>query len=75
VRRDHVVSGAYSRVIYFYMIFVAGYGFLKTALIPRNIVSLMGMYDRYLELAIYILVAGVTVFRSYRMGIDVLKDQ
>jgi 4-hydroxybenzoate polyprenyltransferase len=75
VRRDHVISGAYSRVIYFYLIFVVGYGFLKTALIPWNVLAVVGLYERYIELAVYVLVASVTVFRSYKTGVDVLKDQ
>jgi geranylgeranylglycerol-phosphate geranylgeranyltransferase len=73
VGRDHIVSDAYSRVIYFYVILYSAYGFLKGALIPRNIISLVLTYDRYIALAAYILVATVTILRSRKMGYDVMK--
>ena len=73
VGRDHVVSDAYSRVIYFYVILYTAYGFLKTALIPRSIISVVLTYDRYMALAIYAIVATVTVLRSRTTGHDILK--
>ncbi|UCH37141.1 MAG: UbiA family prenyltransferase [Candidatus Bathyarchaeota archaeon] len=73
VGRDHIVSDAYSRVIYFYVILFAAYGFLKGALIPYNIIPLVLKYDRYIALAAYVIVATVTILRSHKMGHDVLK--
>jgi len=73
VGRDHIVSDAYSRVIYFYVIIYAAYGFLKGAIIPYNIISVALTYDRYIALAAYIIVAAVTILRSHRAGYDVMK--
>jgi len=73
VGRDHIISDAYSRVIYFYVILYSAYGFLKGALIPRNIIALVLTYDRYIALAVYAIVATVTVIRSYKVGYDIMK--
>lgn len=74
VGRDHIISDAYSRVIYFYVIIYAAYGFLKTALIPRNIISMVLTYDRYIALAVYVVIAAVTIIRSHKAGFDVMKS-
>jgi 4-hydroxybenzoate polyprenyltransferase len=73
IGRDHIVSDAYSRVIYFYVILYSAYGFLKGALIPRNIIALVLAYDRYIALAVYAIVATATILRSHKMGYDVMK--
>ncbi len=74
VGRDHFISDAYSRVIYFYVILYTAYGFLKGALIPHNIISLVLRYDRYVALAAYAVVATVTILRSHKAGYDVMKS-
>ena len=73
VGRDHIVSDAYSRVIYFYVILYAAYGFLKGALIPLNIISFVLTYDNYVALAVYAIVATATILRSHKTGYDVMK--
>jgi 4-hydroxybenzoate polyprenyltransferase len=73
VGRDHVVSDAYSRVIYFFVILYAAYGFLKEALIPNNIISVVLTYDDYIALAVYTIVATVTVLQSHKKGHDIMK--
>ena len=74
VGRDHVISDSYSRVIYFYVIIFTAYGFLKGALLPYNIIRIVLTYDRYIALAIYAVVATVSVIRSHKAGYDVMKS-
>ena len=54
-------------------ILYTAYGFLKGAIIPYNIISLVLTYDRYIALAAYLIVATVTIVRSHKMGYDVMK--
>ena len=73
VGRDHIVSDAYSRVIYFYVILYAAYGFLKEALIPHNIISVVLTHDHLIALAVYTIVATVTILQSHKKGHDIIK--
>ncbi|MCK4952787.1 UbiA family prenyltransferase [Candidatus Bathyarchaeota archaeon] len=75
VGRDHIVSDAYSRVIYFFVIIYGAYGFLKGALIPWNIISLVLTYDLYIAIAAYVIIATVTILRSHKTGYDVMKPK
>lgn len=75
IGRDHIISGAYSRVIYFYVILYTAYGFLKTAILPTSLLPSVVAWDRYIALAVYVAIATVIVFQSRRVGYDIIKPK
>jgi len=73
--QDHTISDAYSRVIYFYVILYTAYSFLKTPLLPVNLVPIVSAWDRQIALSIYAAIATVIVLTSWRKRRDILKPR
>jgi len=73
VGRDHVLSNSYSKVIYFYVILTAAYGFIRGSVLPKYFLDLMGTWERFIQLAIYVIVATFTVLQSSRKEKDILQ--
>jgi len=65
----HYLSDAYSRVLYYYVILTAAYGFLSG---PLGI-DLAWELESAIFISAYIAVSFVAVYRSWRVGYDVLK--
>jgi geranylgeranylglycerol-phosphate geranylgeranyltransferase len=74
--KNHFISSAYSRVMYFYVILYTAYGLLKGSILPVSpLTSLVLAWDPYIALAVYVVIASVVVIRSWKTGHDVLKPK
>ena len=75
---DHIVSDAYSRWMYYFMIIYTAYGYAKNTILPRSIatsplITVQGI-DAYIALAIYVVLATVTIVQTRKTGRDILKQ-
>jgi 4-hydroxybenzoate polyprenyltransferase len=74
-RRDHIVSGSYSRIIYYVVILYVAYLFIRRSIFPLDILTLIitNNWDRFISLAAYATIAAVVVLRSWKAEYDILK--
>jgi geranylgeranylglycerol-phosphate geranylgeranyltransferase len=87
VGKEHVLSNSYARVIYYYVIISAAYGFVKGAVLPWKNYPLLAAfinsvandplspYDRFVELAIYMVIATAVILQSRKIGRDILRPK
>jgi len=76
--KDHIVSDAYSRWMYYFMIIYTAYGYAKNTILPQSIatspfITVLGM-DAYIALVIYIVLAIAIILQTRRTGRDILKQ-
>jgi len=76
---DHLVSNAYAKVIYYYVIITGGYSFVKNALLPWRAYPFIQEFirtaswnplaplDRFVLLAIFILLTSWVLFKSRKL--------
>jgi geranylgeranylglycerol-phosphate geranylgeranyltransferase len=81
IGRGHIISDAYSRVLYFYVIFFTTYNFFilpspgmtSSAFFPSTLLPLVYASAPFIALAIYVTMAIVVTSRSWKMGHDILR--